>query len=174
MPIHSETVLIAEVNCTAEVGRPLCDRHKIFGYPTLMCSDAYPLQAYLGEGINLNALKKFIDEKLQTMCSVTNIIKICDEEKNATIQKYHAMPCAELDSIAEKDAQVEATWKEFEDEVSKLYAEFERLLALGGINVQQMYKLRDMPIKELDALIAEPMLGGITAIRNFMLDVAKW
>merc|ERR1712203_5859 len=77
-------------------------------------------------GINASTweLKKFADENLGPTCGPTNI-DLCDAEKKAEIEKFQAMPAADLDA-AIKDAEskletAEADFKKFVEGLQKQY-----------------------------------------------------
>lgn len=121
----SSTKLIGDVDCTAD-GKPLCDANGVRGYPTLKWGDPSDLQDYEG-GRTYDDLKKFAEEKLVPVCSVKNI-DLCDDAKKAEIEKYLAMPEAELEAAVaaeeKKIADAEATFK---DEVQKLQDKYTQL-----------------------------------------------
>merc|ERR1712086_753941 len=80
----SETVLIADVDCTTE-GKPLCEQFGVKGYPTLKWGDPSNLEDYKG-GRDYKSLEKFAKENLKPICSPSNI-DLCDDEKKAEIEK---------------------------------------------------------------------------------------
>ena len=96
----SSTQLIADVDCTAD-GKPLCDENGVRGYPTLKYGDPSDLQDYQG-GRSLDDLKKFATENLKPVCSVKNL-DLCDATKKAEIEKYLAMPEADLKAAVEAE-----------------------------------------------------------------------
>merc|ERR1712226_685407 len=71
--------LIAEVDCTDEEARPLCDVNGVKGFPTLKYGDANDLQDYKG-GRTYDDLSSFAKKNLVPICSPSNL-DLCDEEK---------------------------------------------------------------------------------------------
>lgn len=123
----SKTQLVADVDCTAE-GKPLCDANGIRGYPTLKWGDPSALEDYKG-GRDYESLKKFATENLKPVCSPSNI-DLCEPEKKAEIEKFQAMPVADLEkAIAEKEAELEAAESTFKDQVATLQETYQKLMS---------------------------------------------
>lgn len=119
------TVLIADVDCTAE-GKPLCDSNGVQGFPTIKWGDPSSLEDYQG-GRDLASLKKFAAENLKPMCSPKNI-DLCDDEKKAEIEKFQAMEDDDLEkAIEEKEKLLEDAEETFKNEVQKLQEKYQQL-----------------------------------------------
>ena len=123
----SASALVGDVDCTTE-GKALCDANGVKGYPTIKWGDPAALEDYKG-GRDFSTLKKFAEESLKPMCSPTNL-DLCDADKKAEIEKFMAMPAADLDAaIAAKDAELEAAETTFKDDVAKLQETYQGLMA---------------------------------------------
>jgi len=121
----SSTVLVADVDCTAE-GKPLCDSNGVKGFPSIKHGDPASLEDYKG-GRKYDDLAKFA-KTLKPLCSPSNI-DLCDETQKAEIAKIQAMPSNELDqAIAEaekKVADAEAAFKKGTDGLQSKYKELQ-------------------------------------------------
>jgi len=120
----SETVLIADVDCTA-AGQPLCESNGVRGYPTIKHGDPAALEDYQG-GRDLSALQKFA-KGLKPVCSPAKI-DLCDDDQKAKIQALEALSEKELaDKIKEEDKKIADAEKYFKDEVDKLQKKYTSL-----------------------------------------------
>jgi len=123
---RAKTSLIADVDCTDETAKPLCETHGVEGFPTIKWGDPSSLETYEG-GRDYKALKTFAKENLKPMCSPVNI-DLCDDAKKAEIAKFQAMSPEELAAaIDEKKAAMKAAGETFDEEVKKLQATYEKL-----------------------------------------------
>merc|ERR1719367_8075 len=89
----NEIGLVAEVDCTAE-GKPLCDANGVKGFPTIKYGDPNSLEDYSG-GRSFDDFSSFAKENLKPVCSPAKL-ELCEGEKKEQIEKYMAMPAAEL------------------------------------------------------------------------------
>jgi len=122
----SKTALVGDVDCTAE-GKPLCDANGVKGFPTIKFGDPSALEDYKG-GRDFASLKKFAEENLKPMCSPSNI-DLCDADKKAEIEKFQAMPAAELDAeIAAKSKEMEDAEEAFKTGVAKLQEDYQSMM----------------------------------------------
>jgi len=122
----SDIALVADVDCTAE-GKPLCDANGVRGYPTIKWGDPSALEDYKG-GRDFDSLKKFADENLKPICSPSNI-DLCDDEKKAEIEKFQAMPDADLDAaITEAEKKMEDAEEAFKKGVSGLQEQYQKMM----------------------------------------------
>eukprot|EP00526_Cylindrotheca_closterium_P019243 CAMPEP_0113615120 /NCGR_PEP_ID=MMETSP0017_2-20120614/7532_1 /TAXON_ID=2856 /ORGANISM="Cylindrotheca closterium" /LENGTH=217 /DNA_ID=CAMNT_0000524337 /DNA_START=59 /DNA_END=712 /DNA_ORIENTATION=+ /assembly_acc=CAM_ASM_000147 len=122
----SKTALVADVDCTAE-GKPICDDNGVKGFPTLKYGDPSALEDYKG-GRDYDSLKKFAEESLKPMCSPNNI-DLCEPEKKAEIEKYQAMPAAELEAaIAEKTKLMDEAEETFKTGVEELQSKYQTMM----------------------------------------------
>jgi len=122
----AKTSLIADVDCTDEKAKPLCEQVGVQGYPTIKWGDPSALEDYQGDR-TYDAMKKFAKKNLKPMCSVKNI-DLCDDEKKAKIAELQALPIDDLNKkIDEKKAEMKAAEETFEAEVKKLQATYEQL-----------------------------------------------
>jgi hypothetical protein len=123
----STTALVGDVDCTTE-GKPLCDANGVKGYPTIKWGDPAALEDYKGPR-DLASLTKFAEENLKPMCSPSNV-DLCDAEKKAEIEKFQAMPAAELETvIAAKEKELTEAEETFKTAVSALQDEYQALTA---------------------------------------------
>eukprot|EP00928_Gymnodinium_smaydae_P070642 TRINITY_DN54442_c0_g1_i1.p2 TRINITY_DN54442_c0_g1~~TRINITY_DN54442_c0_g1_i1.p2 ORF type:complete len:174 (-),score=76.65 TRINITY_DN54442_c0_g1_i1:50-571(-) len=121
-----DTTLIADVDCTSEGGKALCEAQDVKGFPTIKWGDASSMETYEG-GRDYDALKAFAKENLKPMCSPSNV-DLCDDEKKAEIAKLEAMPLADLSSeIEQKKGEIKAAEEKFEAAVKELQAKYEQL-----------------------------------------------
>ena len=149
----SASQLIADVDCTAD-GKPLCDANGVRGYPTLKYGDPADLQDYQG-GRTYDDLKKFAEESLKPMCSVTNI-DLCDDAKKAEIKKFQDMTPADLDAaIAAEEKKLEDAEAEFKTEVQTLQDKY------SSLN------------EEKEAKIAEVKASGLGLMKSVKTATAK-
>jgi len=119
----SQTVLIADVDCTAG-GKAKCEEVGVRGYPTIKYGDPDDLQDYKG-GRSFADLKKFT-EGLGPQCGPSNL-DLCDEAKKKQIEDFKALETSEREAlIKEKEdsiAKLESDFKAFVEGLNKQYQE---------------------------------------------------
>mmetsp|Transcript_10380 Transcript_10380/g.14647 ORF Transcript_10380/g.14647 Transcript_10380/m.14647 type:complete len:148 (+) Transcript_10380:200-643(+) len=87
----SSSVLIADVDCTAE-GDKLCEQFGIRGYPTIkyfVDGDMSEGKDYQG-GRDFDSLKGFVAEELEVKCFITDPTTGCTEKQQGYITKMTA------------------------------------------------------------------------------------
>jgi len=117
---ESKTVLIADVDCTAE-GQPLCDKYGVKGYPTIKSFSPADTEGtdYEG-GRDMESLRSFANG-LGPSCSIDNK-ELCSPSELAELDKYAAMSQARRDAkivklknaIAKEEARHEAVQRELQ------------------------------------------------------------
>merc|ERR1712060_158975 len=118
----SQTVLIADVDCTAG-GKSLCDSVGVRGYPTIKYGDPNDLQDYKG-GRSYADLKKFADG-LGPQCGPANL-ELCDADKKAKIEEFSKLDSdAREKMIKEKEAEMEKAEKDFKTFVEGLQKQYQ-------------------------------------------------
>jgi hypothetical protein len=123
---RAKTSLIADVDCTAEGSKALCETHGVRGFPTIKWGDPSALEKFEG-GRKYDDLKKFAKENLKPMCSPSNI-DLCDEQKKKEIAALQKLPADELASqINAKTAEIKAAEEKFDADVKELQATYEKL-----------------------------------------------
>lgn len=119
----SKTQIVADVDCTSDGGKPLCEANGVRGYPTLKWGDPAALEDYSG-GRDLDTLRKFAEENLKPICSPTHM-DLCDEEHQKEIQKYLDLGVDKLKTeIDAKQAELDKTEEEFKAFVEDLQAKY--------------------------------------------------
>jgi len=141
--------LVAEVDCTTDEGKPVCDANGVQGFPTLKWGDPAALEDYQG-GRDLEAFQKFAEENLKPQCSPANI-DLCDEEKTKQITELQALSAELLnEKITTQEAEMAKTESDFKELVEKLQKKYERA-----------NKKKDSKLKE----IKESGLGLMKSVR---------
>mmetsp|Transcript_38966 Transcript_38966/g.77362 ORF Transcript_38966/g.77362 Transcript_38966/m.77362 type:complete len:171 (+) Transcript_38966:234-746(+) len=147
----SETVLIADVDCTAG-GQTKCNEVGIKGYPTIKYGDPGDLQEYKG-GRSYDDFKKFASS-LGPSCGPAHM-DLCDDEKKTEITKLQAMEPAEREAlIKEKEATLE-----------KLEADFKAFIEGLNKQYQEASKNKDAAIEEIKSS-GLGMLKSVTAFET--------
>jgi len=116
-------ILIADVDCTTEGGKPLCTQLQVRGYPTIKHGEPDDLQDYKG-GRDFKSLEEFA-KGLKPQCSPANL-DLCDAEKKAEIERVQKMPKEEREKeIAEKTQQIEKLEADFKTMLEGLQKQYE-------------------------------------------------
>jgi len=131
----SSTVLIADVDCTAD-GKPLCEKHGVSGYPTIK---SFPQGSDEGEDYkgdrDLDTLRKHA-ESLGPACSVDRK-DLCTPSMLKALEKYEAMSQARRDA---KLIKLKNAIKKAEDKDETLR---KRLLSQHEAVYQKLEALRE-------------------------------
>jgi len=152
----SESVLVADVDCTAD-GQSLCEEVGVEGYPTIKYGDPNDLQDYEGER-EFKDLNKFVKNELGPQCGPSNL-DLCSEEKKKQIEEFLAMPGASLvESIKSKMDELE--------QASKDHSEFVETL-------QKQYEESEAKMKEKQKEIKESGLGLMKSVKAYRKQVKK-
>lgn len=131
------SALVADVDCTADESKELCETHGVQGFPTIKWGDPSALEDYEG-GRDYDSLLKFANENLKPSCSPANI-ELCDEEAAATINKFMAMSDGDLAAlVSDGEKKKSDAEKTFKDEVSKLQKNYEGLMAAKDAAIEEV------------------------------------
>jgi len=123
---RAKTSLIADVDCTTDGGKALCEQAGVRGYPTIKWGDAANLEDYEG-GRSYDDLKKFAKQILKPRCSPANL-DLCDDAKKKDIADIQALPADELTAkIDAKKKEIKDAEEHFEKSVKELQATYEKL-----------------------------------------------
>jgi hypothetical protein len=115
----SPGILVADVDCTSDGGKPLCQEYGVRGYPTLKYGDPGDLQAYQS-GRDFDSLKNFALENLKPACSPMNV-GACSPDQVKTLEGLKAMPTDKLsEKIAGAEAELHAAEAEYTEALKKL------------------------------------------------------
>jgi len=121
-----KNTVIADVDCTTDAGKPLCEKVGVSGYPTIKWGDTSDLQDYSG-GREYDDIKAFAKENIKPACSPANI-DLCDEDKKKQIADIQAMSLEELSAkVDEKKAEIKKEEEHFDAEVKKLQETYSQL-----------------------------------------------
>lgn len=94
----SASVVVADVDCTSDGGKEVCNDAGVKGYPTIKYFTAETGtegEAYNGAR-SYDALEKFVKEKLEVQCDITNPSE-CDEKEQGYITKMSAKDKADIE-----------------------------------------------------------------------------
>jgi len=122
---NSKKVLIGDVDCTSDGGKPLCERFGVQGYPTLKVFNPPDTEgeAYEG-GRTLKELKKFV-KKLGPGCSPATWSK-CTQQQKDELKPYLDMPKEELEAALEASkAKVKASQEQHDALMKGLQEQYE-------------------------------------------------
>merc|ERR1711865_89158 len=121
-----KSALVADVDCTTEESKPLCETHGVQGFPSIKWGDPSAMEDYEG-GRDYEDLETFANENLKPVCSPTNI-NLCDADKKTQIETLVKMSTSELEAeIEKKDAELKEAETTFDEEVKKLQETYEGL-----------------------------------------------
>mmetsp|Transcript_32325 Transcript_32325/g.103414 ORF Transcript_32325/g.103414 Transcript_32325/m.103414 type:complete len:171 (+) Transcript_32325:190-702(+) len=121
---NSKKVIIGDVDCTTDGGKPLCEKFGVEGYPTIKYFNPPDQEGEKYEGDrSLKAMKKFA-KTLGPACTVDQLNK-CNKKQLADLQPYLDRPVAELETeLADMKAQLAASQKAHDDLMASLQAQY--------------------------------------------------
>jgi len=82
----SKDVVIADVDCTSDDGKPVCDEQGVQGYPTLKYWIKGEQHDYKG-GRDYKDLEKFVEENLAGACSIDDAEESCTTKEQKYLEK---------------------------------------------------------------------------------------
>lgn len=143
----SETVLIADVDCTEGDNKDLCSKMGVRGYPTIKLYNEGDTEGESYEGgRDLKSLKKAA-AALGPSCSVKNY-DLCDaKEKKAIDELKKLTPEERMSQIKTAEEGIEALEKKFKDDLEELQATYKKLMDEKDTAVEALKK----PLKGLKA-----------------------
>ncbi len=119
--------LVAEVDCTTDEGKALCDVSDVNGFPTIKYGDPDALEDYEG-GRDYEELAAFADRILSSgICSPQNVDS-CPEDKKVQLDAFLAMSVQELQElVADQEKKIEEATELFEKRLEALQSEYEAI-----------------------------------------------
>jgi thioredoxin-like negative regulator of GroEL len=143
----SETVLIADVDCTSGTGKDVCQKMGVKGYPTIKLFNEGDTEGETYEGgRDLSSLKKAA-AALGPSCSVKNY-DLCDDKEKAAIDELAKLtPAERLEQIKAAEDAIEALESKFKDDLEDLQATYKQMLETKDTAVDALKK----PLKGLKA-----------------------
>jgi len=123
---NSKKVLIGDVDCTSDGGKPLCEKYGVEGYPTLKYFNPPDTEGEKYEGErDLKSLKAFA-KSLGPACTV-DTMKKCSKKQKEELQPYLEMPVEELQSqVDEMKGRLSEAQEKHDTLLKTLQADFEK------------------------------------------------
>jgi len=124
---NDEVGLIAQVDCTSDDGKPLCDENGVRGFPTLKYGDpTSALDDYQGKR-GYDELSAFAKSNLKRLCNPNNL-ELCDDAEKEQIQQFMEMSIDEINErITNERQKLRKAEDDFNDAVEKLQEEYAKL-----------------------------------------------
>jgi len=117
-------IVIADVDCTVDGGKELCEEMGVQGYPSIKYGDPNNMEDYEG-GRSLKELKKFAKENLGPTCGPKNP-DLCSAEKKAQLDSFMALSDDDLKAkIEEKEGEMKESETTLEELLKSLQEQYE-------------------------------------------------
>lgn len=147
--------LIAQVDCTSDGGRILCDEMHVSHYPTLKYGNPIHLSNYDSQARDYVDLKHHAKKNLEPTCSVARL-DLCSYDEREEIEEAMELSDEELEEkINLEEAIIEEAQREFHETVARLK------LAHQALVKQRM---------EDDKNIAESGLGLLKSVKKHFVQ----
>jgi len=99
----SKSVVIADVDCTSDEGKPVCQDYDVTGYPTLKYFLKGEKHDYQG-GRAFEQLESFVEKELAAVCSLEDLEESCSEKE---IKYFNKMQDKGMDEVKKQHARLE-------------------------------------------------------------------
>jgi protein disulfide-isomerase-like protein len=120
--------LVAEVDCTADDGQPLCEDFEVQGFPTLVYGDPLSSESYDGPR-DYESLSAFAKEHISTPVCSAGRIDACSEADRSVIESLQAKSDDELEEILTAvSEQVKKEEEDFEAQSTRLQEQYADLV----------------------------------------------
>jgi hypothetical protein len=151
----SETVLIADVDCTEGDNKALCSKYGVKGYPTIKVFNEGDTEGEPYEGgRDLKSLKKAA-AGMGPSCSVKNY-DLCDATEKAAIDELKKLtPEERLSQIKTAEDAIDVLEKKFKADLEELQANYKKMVDDKDTAVEALRK----PLKGLKAF--KDAAGGV-------------
>lgn len=120
----SPTLVVADVDCTSEEGKPLCSQYGVRGFPTIKYKDeSGEWQAY-ESGRDFDSLKAHA-ETLGPSCS-PDAVELCSAEQVALIDSWKAKGKDAInEEVQSREQRMEESQKNFDKTLEGLQAKYD-------------------------------------------------
>lgn len=129
--------VIAEVDCTDDNAKALCQEHGVQGFPTLKYGDPAALTDYNG-GRDFDSLNDFVSQELKLSCSPFNL-DLCNDDEKKLIEDIMKMDDDKLNDEIDKVEQImEEADKVLQEGIEGLQERFESMMSAHEENLDKM------------------------------------
>lgn len=119
-------VIIGDVDCTTDAGKPLCSKFGVKGYPTIKTFGSNPMGEDYKGGRKYDDLEKHVTENMGPSCGPDNKDK-CSADELKELEELLKMPFAERkEKAAAAQAEMDKVGADFEDFVKGLQESYEK------------------------------------------------
>jgi hypothetical protein len=125
----SATILIGDVDCTADDGKPLCSKYGVRGYPTIKTFTGNPMGDDYKGGRKYADLLKHVEENMGPSCGPDNK-EVCTADELKELEELLKLPLAERKAQAEAaQAEMDKIGSDFNDFVQGLQESYEKAMS---------------------------------------------
>lgn len=122
----STSVVIGDVDCTADNAKDVCSRFGVRGYPTIRTFTGNPMGDDYKGGRTFEDLDKHVAENMGPSCGPDNK-DLCSADELKELEALLALPASELESkLKSAQEELDAAGKDFEKFVEGLQAQYEK------------------------------------------------
>lgn len=154
--------LIADVDCTSDTGKPICERIGVKAFPTIKWGEAGNMKDYDG-GHDYDALREFAKHNLKPQCGPANI-DLCDAAGKKEIEDIQKLSPASLSyQIEGFTSSVRAMEMFYKEEVEEIQAEKAKLdKDSDGAKMQKLEQRFEEAKKTKDETIDKLRKSGLS------------
>ena len=121
----SDSILIGDVDCTADSAKSLCSKYGVRGYPTIKTFSGNPMGDDYKGGRTYDDLLKHVENNMGPSCGPDNRDK-CSADELKELDELLAKPMAERKKLLETtQADLDKVGKDFEAFVETLQKQYE-------------------------------------------------
>lgn len=155
----SADTVIAEVDCTDEIAKDLCQENGVQGFPTLKYGNPSALSDYQG-GRTFDAMSEFVKTELKVSCSPFNL-DLCNDDEKALIEKIQNMSDEDLGNEIDKvEKLMDEADEELQAGIEKLQQKYEEMMEANDKKVSDLKDEFDYKLKKSVLAMKKKAAGG--------------
>jgi len=122
----STDIIIGDVDCTTDGGKPLCSKYGVRGYPTIKTFSGNPMGDDYKGGRKYDDLVKHVETNMGPSCSPEHKDK-CSSDELKELEELLKLPLADRkEKAAAAQAEMDKLSSDFEDFVKGLQDSYEK------------------------------------------------